>query len=465
MSESSLEKELQQRIQELETDVRHLQNELRLTRGEYEDSSRKYFEVYFQLEEKVNERTRELEQKNIELKSEIEERRQAERERGRLEGKLRQSMKLEAIGTLAGGIAHDFNNILVGILGFAELAKDDLPADSPVRSDLDQVIEAGKRARDLIRHILTFSRQGDQEIAPIQIHPLIKEAVKLLRPTLPANIEIRQKIETEAAIMGDPTEIHQILMNLCTNARYAMEETGGVIEISLGETTLKSVDLKTIPDVEAGQFVELTVSDTGVGIDEEIIGNIFDPYFTTRKSGKGTGMGLAVVHGIVNSYGGTITVESVRGRGTAFHIFFPKTDLDVLPDIVADEMVPTGTEHILFVDDVWGVVNFGKKMLERLGYTVTSRTSSVEALEAFRAQPEKFDLVITDQTMPNMIGTELAREILSVRPDLPIILCTGYSAYITEEQVKAMGIREYVMKPFVRREMAEVIRRVLDAGT
>jgi len=393
----------------------------------------------------------------------VTERKQAEEEKKKLQAQLQQAQKMEAIGTLAGGIAHDFNNILSLIIGYTELALDDVPEGTPVRDNINEAYKAGKRARDLVKQILTFSRQREEERKPVQIHLIVKEALKMLRSTLPTTIEIRQNIASTATVLADPTQIHQVIMNLCTNAYYAMQEKGGLLEVSLADVKLDSDFTARHPDIYPGPYLKLTVSDTGHGIEKKDINRIFEPYYTTREKSGGTGMGLSVVHGIIKSHGGAISVYSEPGKGSAFHVFFPRIES---PDPVAETEVvdplPLGNERILFVDDELAIIDIEKRMLEHLGYKVEGRTSSIEALEAFRAQPDKFDLVITDMTMPNMTGDELARELMRIRPDLPIILCTGFSELIDEQKAKAMGIRAFVMKPVVMAEMAKAVRKALD---
>jgi PAS domain S-box-containing protein len=394
----------------------------------------------------------------------ITETKQAEEERMRLEAQLQQAHKMEAIGTLAGGIAHDFNNILSAIIGYAELAREDVPEGSKVQANLREVYKAGIRAKDLVQQILAFSRQSEQEQKPLRISPIIKESLKLLRASLPSTIDIRQNMGSKwDTIMAEPTQIHEVLMNLCANAGHAMREHGGVMELSLEDVDLDSRAASQSLGLRPGPYVRLTVSDTGCGIAPEILGRIFDPYFTTKEPGEGTGMGMAIVHGIVKSHGGAITVNSEPGKGTTFQVFFPSIESEQEDEVKAVKPLPTGSERVLFVDDEKALVDIGKQMLERLGYQVVARTSSIEALEAFRAQPDKFDLVITDQTMPNMTGEKLVEELMGIRLDIPIILCTGYSQMISEDKAKALGIREFVMKPIVMHDIAETIRRALDA--
>lgn len=393
------------------------------------------------------------------------ERMKAEREKGRLEDRLQQAQKMEAIGTLAGGIAHDFNNILGTILGYADMAKEDAPPGTRFERDLEKVLIGANRAKDLVKQILAFSRQAQVERIPIKIQPLIKEGLKMLRSSIPATISITEDIDPKSGtILADPTQIHQVLMNLCTNAYHAMEETGGALSVTLQTTFVGSDEKEMLLHVNPGEYVELIVSDTGSGIRPDIIRKIFDPYFTTKETGKGTGMGLAIIHGIMSDYGGTIRVESRLGKGTTFHTYFPVVEKEALPEIKESEDIPQGKERILFIDDEELLVEMGKDMLERLGYHVTVRRTSLEALETFQNTPSEFDLVITDQTMPNMTGADLARRMMQIRPDIPIILCTGYSNLIDEDSAKALGIKEFALKPLSKEELAKLIRKVLNGA-
>ncbi len=382
-------------------------------------------------------------------------------ERRQLENQLRQAHKMEAIGRLAGGIAHDFNNILLAILGYSEMVRDDLPEGSLSRDNVEQVLKAGHRAKDLVQQILAFSRQHEQEPQRIELGPIVKETVKLLRALLPTTIEIAHELDPACGqVFADPTQIHQVLMNLCTNAGHAMRDTGGTLEVRLDTFQIDTTPspYKGIPP---GTYVRLTVRDTGCGMTPAVMERIFDPFFTTKPIGEGTGMGLAVVHGIVDSYGGTVHVTSVPGQGTTFEVLLPQQEPVAEIQEPDTDGLPEGTERILLVDDEADLVHLGKQMLERLGYTVVACTQSVEALELFRRQPDAFDLVITDQTMPQMTGEELTRHLLWLRPELPVILITGYSQTLSPEQAKALGIRAYVMKPMVTQEFARVIRQVL----
>jgi PAS domain S-box-containing protein len=380
-----------------------------------------------------------------------------------LERRLFQAQKMESIGTLAGGIAHDFNNILFSLYGYTELALDDAERGTPLHANLQEVLIAAHRAGDLVKQILTFSRQVDQKLKPLKIQMVVREALKLIRSSLPSTIEINQNISnTCGLVMADATQIHQVAMNLLTNAFHAMEDQGGKLDVTLKEIDLYMDDLKD-PAMLPGSYVCLTVADTGAGIDKSIIDRIFEPYFSTKEKDKGTGLGLAMVHGIVKSYGGDLSVYSEPGKGSAFHVYLPviQTQVETKETQVVSP-VEGGKERILLVDDEEQIVRMSQQMLERLGYQVTARTSSIETLEAFRAAPDKFDLVITDTTMPNMTGIELARKLMEIRFDIPIIICTGFSEKISPDKAAAMGIRGYVMKPIVKSELAKKIREVLD---
>ena len=397
--------------------------------------------------------------------TDITERKSAEVDRKSMQIQLQQAQKMEAIGTLAGGIAHDFNNILGVILGYAEMVREDSPPESVATGDLDQVILAANRAKDLVKQILAFSHQSETNKTPLQPAILIKESLKLLRSSLPSTIDIQQDIDADPGLIcADPTQIYQIIMNLCTNAFHAMEETGGILSVSLKTKMLSEQNLDGRDSLKPGNFVELTVKDSGSGIPEELKNKIFDPYFTTKEVGKGTGMGLAIIHGIVQSYGGHITCHSQVGKGTVFTIFLPVFEGQVEVAKKPVDSILTGTERILLVDDEKVLATMGQTMLERLGYSVTMRTSSIEALAVFRNESQVFDLVITDQTMPEMTGIDLARSILQIRPGIPIILCTGYSSLITADKAKSFGIKGFAMKPLARKSIAVLIREVLDGG-
>jgi PAS domain S-box-containing protein len=387
----------------------------------------------------------------------------AEKNRQHLEAQLRQAQKMEAIGTLAGGIAHDFNNILGAIIGYSEMAIYDTEEGSMMRHNMEQVLKAGHRAKDLVKQILAFSRKSEQDKKIILITPIIKEVLKLLRASLPTTIEIRQHFEPNlGAIFADPTQIHQVIMNLGTNSAHAMENTGGLLEVNLLNVDLGPKDAAKFGELEPGRYVELVVNDTGHGIDAATLERIFEPYFTTKTKEKGTGMGLAVVHGIVKGHNGGIKVKSKPGKGTSFEILFPRTASEMQFDTVQLKALPTGGERILYIDDEETLIDLGENMLAKLGYHVVTRTSPIEAIEAFKVNPDKFDLVISDMTMPNMTGDILAKKLMEIRPDIPVIICTGFSEQISAEKVKAIGISGFLMKPLTIRELARTVRKVLD---
>jgi PAS domain S-box-containing protein len=384
----------------------------------------------------------------------------------KLEKQLQQAQKMEAVGTLAGGIAHDFNNILGIIIGYTEITLLDIPEDSPARQSLKEVHKAAERARDLVRQILAFSRKGEQQRIALRVSSIVKEALKFLRPALPVTIEIHQQLDELPlegdTVIADPTQVHQVLMNLCTNAAQAMGDKGGVLHVGLALVRFGAQDLTRPAELGPGPYIRLKVSDTGHGMDRAVVDRIFEPYFTTKRPGEGTGLGLAVVHGIVKSHGGAITVYSSPGEGTTFHVYLPAATGGVAAEESRSQPFPRGNETILFVDDEVALASAGKQMLEFLGYTVESRTSSIEALQAFRATPDKFDLIITDMTMPQMTGLDLAQEVLRIRPEIPIIVCTGFSSVATPEKIKAAGIRRLLMKPLIMHDMAGLVREVLD---
>jgi len=379
-----------------------------------------------------------------------------------LEKRLALAQKMEAIGTLAGGIAHDFNNILSAIMGYTELSLIDIPPDSAVNKNLKQVLKAGGRAKELVQQILTYSRQREQEMRPVKINLIVNEALKLLRASLPSTIQFNNDIKSNLAVMSDPTNIHQVIMNLCTNAGHAMQENGGLLSVILTDVDLDDDFANHHPGLNPGKYVRLTVTDTGHGMSPEVIERIFDPFFSTKKKGEGTGMGLFVVHGIVKNQGGTLIVDSTPGQGSVFNAFFPAIQSEWVPDNEHANLLVTGTESILFVDDEAFQADIAKQMLSRLGYRLTTCTSSVEALELFRQSPEEYDLVITDMTMPHLTGDVLARKLITIRPDIPIVVCTGYSDRVNPEIAGEIGIRELVMKPVVMKDIAHTIRRVLD---
>jgi PAS domain S-box-containing protein len=392
----------------------------------------------------------------------ITDRKRAEKERLTLEAQLQQAQKMESVGTLAGGIAHDFNNILGIILGNAELAMDDVPEWNPAKFNLKEIRTASLRAKDVVRQLLSFARKTRLEKKPTNIISIVKESLKLLRSSIPTSVEIHRNISADVdTILADPTQINQVLINLCTNANHAMPD-GGIIEVILKNVVFDKNATAQYPDLNPGRYVNLTVSDTGHGIPKEDMDRIFDPYYTTKEVGKGTGMGLAVVHSIVKEHNGIVTVKSEPGKGTTFTIFFPAVEKDAVVESEPAEKLPRGNEKILFIDDEPSIVNMARQMLERLGYEVDTRMSSIDALELFRSKPDQFDLVITDLTMPKMTGDKLVKEILNIRPDIPVILCTGFSEKIDEKKATAIGAADYIEKPVNQHDFAFKVRKVLD---
>jgi signal transduction histidine kinase/ActR/RegA family two-component response regulator len=395
------------------------------------------------LEKKVEERTKEL---------------------AKSERQLQQVLKIQAIGTLAGGIAHDFNNILFPIVGYTELTMDEVSDDSVAHKNLEEILKAAHRAKNLVQQILTFSRQSDQERKPIKAQNIITEALRLLRASIPASIEIIHKIQDDCGhIMGDPTQIHQVIMNLCTNAYQAMQDKGGKLEVILTEIDVGYEEMIDKVGMQPGKHLRLLVKDEGCGMEASVLDRIFEPYYTTKEQGKGTGLGLSVIHGIVKNHRGDITVKSTPGKGTIFQVYLPLIE-DVDPDVEFESTdgATKGEERILLVDDEEQIVAMEQQMLENLGYRVTARTDSAEALKVFAEHPQNFDLVITDMTMPHMTGDQLAQKMLDIEPNIPVILCTGFNQVITEEKALAMGIQKFVMKPVVKKELATTIRSVLD---
>lgn len=394
----------------------------------------------------------------------ITERKRLEDQRSRVEAQLRQAQKMEALGTLAGGISHDFNNILGIIMGYTEIISSDLGDSSPLQAEVQQVLRAARRARDLVQQILAFSRQKEQDKKPVQVGLIVKEALKMLRASLPSTIEIKRNLSTKAVVLADPTQIHQVLMNLCTNAAHAMREKGGLLEVTLEEIELRQEATEPHPGLKPGPYVKLSVRDTGHGIPPGILERIFDPFFTTKEKGAGTGLGLAVVHGIVKSLDGAIEVESVMEQGTTFEVLLPTIAGSAPLETEDSPSLPRGTEQILVVDDEPLLAQALKQMLERLGYAVECRSNGIEALEAFRHRREtkRFELVVTDLTMPYMTGVELAEELMKLEPDIPILLCTGFSEKMDALMAKSFGIRGFLMKPIPQKELASMVREVLD---
>ncbi len=426
---------------------------------ERKDAEEALKKAHDELELRVQERTAELSRAYERLEAEM-------TERTRMEEQLRQAQKMEAIGTLAGGIAHDFNNILAAIIGFTEMVLDDVSDNPFVQQRMERVLKAGLRGRDLVRQILTFSRRSDEEKKALHLSPLIQETFKLLRASIPTTIEMKLDLDTNRDLAyADPSQIQQIIMNLCTNASHAMREKGGTLEVSLRAITIDTGELLPEPDMAPGEYLVLSVRDTGLGMDDRVMKRIFEPFFTTKEKGQGTGLGLSVVYGIVKSHKGGIRVSSRPGQGSVFSVYLPaaRAEAEVERETVSWDTLPTGTERILLVDDEEPIVELGQGVLRRLGYTVVAKRSGREALETFR-KDGAFDLVITDQTMPEMTGVMLAAELLKLRPDLPVILCTGYSESVSRETAQEVGIREFLMKPLSKRELAGAVRRALEGN-
>ena len=390
-------------------------------------------------------------------------RRQAEESKKQLERQIQQAQKMEAIGTLAGGIAHDFNNILSPLIGYAEILKLDLASDNPMQKYVDQILKAALRSKDLVTQILAFSRQKDTEMKPLSLQPIVKEVLKLLRSSIPTTIDIEQDIDPNCKmVIADPTQVHQIVMNLATNAYHAMEENGGKLKVALKQIEL-NLDHRLPTLLLPGRYACLTVTDTGSGILKENLDKVFDPYFTTKKKGKGTGLGLAVVKGIVNNCKGDVRIHSTPGQGTRIEVYLPIIEVGTEEqDQLEIRPVPGGSERILLVDDEEGVARMMNVMLERLGYSVSFHTNCLDCLQAFRNSPRSYDLVISDMTMPNMNGLQFAGQIRTIRPEIPIIICTGFSDQINEEKCKTLGIQELVKKPVITQKMATAIRAALE---
>ena len=447
------EEKLTENLQQLD----YINNELRREIAERKRAEEALQKTHDELELRVQERTTELSKAYKALQHEMEERKE-------IEEKLRQSQKMEAIGTLAGGIAHDFNNMLAAILGFTEMAIEDAADRPEVGRSLQNVLKTVMRARELVSQILTFSRKTNFDRSPLSLIPLVKETVQFLRASIPSTIRISLAISVKSdTTFASPVEVQQILMNLVTNASLAMQEKGGTIEVSLTDVAFKPDSPVLEPDVMPEEYLQLTVKDTGIGMNPDVMKRVFEPFYTTREVGKGTGMGLAVVYGIVKDLQGTISVESTPGVGSIFRIFLPKVQSKSEKEQAHNIQAPIGTESILFVDDEELLVEWGQMTLERLGYRVTATTNSKEALELFSSDPFRFNLVITDHTMPDITGLQLARELLKIRSDISIILCTGHSETVSPDIAREAGIREYLMKPLAKQELAQAVHRTLDA--
>jgi hypothetical protein len=386
-------------------------------------------------------------------------RKHAEEERRRLEEDLRQAQKLEAVGTLAGGIAHDFNNILFAIMGYAEMAAK-ARSRKQAAADLDELVKAAARGRDLIDRILAFSRKGPEERRPLELGLAVAEAVKLLRATLPASIEVREHITADApAILGDATSVHQILMNLATNAAHAMP-SGGVLEVSVEPRYLSDSVVRSHPGLHEGPYAVLAVRDSGAGMDRATMARVFEPFFTTKPKGRGTGLGLSIVHTIVRRHDGAIELQSQPGQGTTVTCFFPA--LAPEEELAVGREAPAGNgERVLLVEDEPSLVELNARRLTALGYRVTVQHDAVRALATFRKRPADYDLVVSDHLMPRLLGIDLAREVHDIRPDVPIVLLTGYVEHLPDEAVRAAGVRRLVKKPVTLRELGTALRDVL----
>jgi len=413
----------------------------------------KHIEAKTDVDLLVEERTRELRKAYYSLKTEMQDRKKAEQQ-------LRHAQKMDALGTMAEGIGHDFNNILAAIMGFTQLAYDRLPDDTVERQHLGRVFDAGLRGRELVDQMLTFARRGEQERRALQARNVVEETLKLLKPSIPTTIDVRLRLQdTPGFVLGNPAQLQQVIVNLCNNAVYAMRKQGGVLDIELSDLVIDASDVPS--GMKAGEYLKLSISDTGTGIKAEHMDRIFDPFFST-KEGAGAGLGLSVVHGIVGQTGGHITVESRPGQGSRFEVYLPKIAKNRRKAAKETDPVPGGTERILFVDDEGWLVEVGTSLLEGLGYRVTATTSSIEASRIFSSEPDAFDIVLTDQTMPNMTGLELARLVTEARPSLPVVLITGFNYLIDSDEAERSGVSAFAMKPLTKAEIAQVVRNALD---
>jgi len=415
------------------------------------------------LEKRVQERTWQLTLANKDLKKEIEIRKHHEKEKTKLEDQLLQLQKMETIGTLAGGIAHDFNNILTPILGYTEMALEELSDESVLRYDIEQINNAATRGKDLVQQILTFSRQVDFDKKSLKLDGVVREVLKLIRASFPSNIEIKQDLDTDCGtVLADETQMHQIIMNLCTNAYHAMMSHGGVLSVELDKVEVGALQIHGSAKIQKGTYVRLTISDTGHGMDKRTMERIFEPFFTKKEVGSGSGLGLSVVHGIVNNYHGSIVVESKPGKGSTFMIYLPQHSEEAVPEESVPQKVKKGQGSILFVDDEKEITFMGKRMLESLGYTVDIKTDSQVALMDFKKDPYKYDLLVTDQAMPKMMGTELIGKVKQIRPDLKSIVITGYHDSIPNNAIEQYDISDIISKPLILSEFSELIRKVLN---
>jgi PAS domain S-box-containing protein len=395
--------------------------------------------------------------------SDVTDRRRAERERQNLEAQLQHSQRMETIGTLAGGIAHDFNNILSPILGYTDLVMEDLGENHPTYSNLQEVVKAGHRAKELVQQIMVFSRQMDRDVGPIHLHLVVREALKFIRASLPTTIEIQQNVSIESGVVrANSTQIHHLLVNLCTNSAHSMRESGGLLRVELQPFEVDEEMAGKHTDLATGSYARLSVRDTGRGMDEKTRERMFEPFFTTREVGDGTGLGLSVVHGIVASHNGVIAVDSQPGEGTTITVYFPTAPSAPARDVIPDPAEVSGDERVLFVDDEEAITRLGRHMLGRLGYSVTTASNGIDALEILKAQPDGFDVLITDQTMPGLTGLELIREVRIHRPELPVLLITGFSEKVTPEIIADLKIDGFLIKPLVANKIGAAIRRALD---
>jgi CheY-like chemotaxis protein len=424
-----------------------------------------YLKSYNQtLVQKLEQKVAQLEAANQALENEILERKRAEEEKSQLENQLIQSQKMEAVGTLAGGIAHDFNNILMAITGIVDIVFIKIRAGQSVEKHLQQVHHACDRAKELVQQILTFSRQSNLDRQPVQIKTIAKEALKMLRSSLPSTIEIQQNLKSDSSILANSTQIYQVLMNLCTNAAQSLKESNGVVAVTLRDIDIKDNHIISGQRLTPGSYLMLQVRDSGVGISAGQLKRIFEPYYSTKEQGEGTGLGLSVVHGIVEDSGGKIMVQSTPGKGSIFSIYFPVLENVAAAVKPAVDKPESGCEHILLVDDEPAIIENGTEWLEHLGYRVTAFNDSQEALTAYISQPMIFDLAITDMAMPGLTGDLFARELLQIRSDFPVILCTGFSDKITQEKVDQLGIKALLIKPYLLNELSKLIRKILDNG-
>ena len=416
-----------------------------------------------ELEKRVHSRTQQLSKTNRDLKKEIEIRKQKEKEKINLEAQLLQLQKMETIGTLAGGIAHDFNNILTPILGYTEMALEELSIESTLRYDVEQINTAAIRGKDLVQQILTFSRQVDFDKKPLQMHKVVTEVLNLIKASFPANIGIKQNLKRDCGtVLADATQMHQIIMNLCTNAYHAMMKTGGVLEVSLDAIDIEEKYINKKRSIKKGTYVCLTVRDTGYGMDKRTVARIFEPFFTSKDVGSGSGLGLSVVHGIVNNYNGFIEVESELKKGSVFKIFLPQYSKDIPEDKNISLKKKKGKGSILFVDDEKEITYMGKKMLESLGYSVDISTDGLEALEDIKNKPNKYDLLVTDQAMPNILGTDLVLKAREIQKNLKVIIITGYNEALPLNVKEEYGVSDVVLKPIILSEFSKLIGEVLE---